>query len=129
MKDVDVKDKTASLKPLTDEQLRQLWTSAPYPEVRQLLWEVRRLQERLIEAHGHLLNAACGYTLDSIADRVINLTSEPCIQRWAVEQMTHESVVRGDKGLPPMAVEDQRKWLEVKIRSTLARSRAAHQPD
>ncbi len=129
MKDVDIKDKTASLEPLTDDQLRQLWTSAPYPEVRQLLWEVRRLQERLITAHGHLLNMACGYTLGHDADRVIDMTSEPCIQRWAVEQMTHESIVRGDRALPPMAVEDQKKWLEVKIRNTLGRMRSAHRQD
>lgn len=129
MRDGDIKDKTASLEPLTDDQLRQLWVSAPYPEVRQLLWEVRRLQEQLITAHGRLLNVACGYTLDSVTDRVIDMTSEPCIQRWAVEQMTHESIVRGDRALPPMAVEDQKKWLKARIDNSLARSRAAHQPD
>ncbi len=129
MRDGDIKDKTASLEPLTDDQLRQLWTSAPYPEVRQLLWEVRRLQERLITAHGHLLNLACGYTLGHDADRVVDMISEPCIQRWAVEQMTHESIVRGDKGLPPMTVEEQKKWLGAKIGNTLSRRRAAHQID
>ncbi len=129
MRGVDIKDKAVSLEPLTDDQLRQLWTSAPYPEVRRLLWEVRRLQERLIEAQGHLLNAACGYTLDSIADRVVNMTSEPCIQRWAIEQMTHESVVRGDKGLPPMSIEDQKKWLTAKIGNTLGRRKDAQRFD
>ena len=91
--------------------------------------EVQRLQEQLIAAHGHLLNPTCGYTLGHDADRVINMIYKPCIHRWAVEQMTHESIVRGDRVRPPMAVEDQKKWLTAKIENTLGRMRIAHQKD
>ncbi len=43
MKKQAIKDAVKDLDPLTDDELRQLWISAPYPEVRALLWEVRRL--------------------------------------------------------------------------------------
>lgn len=109
MRDTDIKDKARSLEPLTDEELRQLWISAPYPEVRALLWEIRRLQEQLVSAHQRLLSAASGYHITYAEDAVIALTTEPCIQRHVSAEMTHASVVRGDKQHPPTTVDDQRK--------------------
>lgn len=128
MRDTDITDKARSLEPLTDERLRQLWISAPYPEVKQLLWEIRRLQEQLVAAHRLLLSAASGYDTRPAEDAVLILATEPCIQRHVSVQMHHASVVRGDKQDPPTTIDDQRKWLKAEISAADARRRAASWP-
>lgn len=128
MRDTDITDKARSLEPLTDERLRQLWISAPYPEVKQLLWEIRRLQEQLVAAHMLLLSAASGYDTQPAADAVLTLATEPCIQRHVSAQMHHASVVRGDTQDPPTTIDDQRKWLKAEIDAARARRRSASWP-
>lgn len=128
MKEQAIRDAVRDLDPLTDEQLRQLWVSAPYPETRALLWEIRRLQEQLVAAHRLLLSAASGYDIQPAEDAVLTLATEPCIQRHVSAQMHHASVVRGDKQQPSTTIDDQRKWLKAEINAAHARRRSASWP-
>lgn len=128
MKDLYIQDMLNSLEPLTDVQLRQLWTSAPHPEVRRLLWEVRRLQEEMVNAHKLLMSAACGYDSTSAERTVLDLVAEPCIQRSVREQVMQATIVRQHHHPAHETVEDLRKWLKSEIDSVHARRRSAGQP-
>lgn len=128
MNDQYIQDTLKCLDPLTDEQLRQLWMSAPYPEVRRLLWEVRRLQEEMVNAHKLLVTAASGYDATSAESTVLDLVAEPCIQRSVREQVMHARIVRQYHHPAYETVEDLRKWLKDEIDAVHAKRRAAAQP-
>lgn len=72
------------LKPLTDEQLRELWRAGPDRETtRALLWEIRRLQERLVDIEMTLLQLHAGIlgAEYSVPHHMRQLMEEPGVQR------------------------------------------------
>lgn len=130
MKPQDIKEAVRGLDPLTDEQLRQLWIAAPYPEVRRLLWEIRRLQQQLISSHRLLTNIANGYMIPptSIEKNVLELVSEPCIERDIREQIQHALLVRQYYTHAMETTEDCQTWLQSEIQTARSKLEGARQP-
>lgn len=85
MNDYRLRSILLDLKPLTDQECRDLWVSAPYPETRKLLWEIKRLQEKIAGIHGTLISHLAGQTgaLSVFETYARDLLSEPAVQaRW-----------------------------------------------
>lgn len=123
MKPQDIKDAVRDLDPLTDEQLRQLWTAAPYPEVRRLMWEIRRLQETINRNHETLMNIASGYSfvLAYVDKTAVDLVSEPCVRRRVQEQVAQAMLERPNYSHALNTIEDYKTWLQSEIDTAQAR--------
>lgn len=123
MKEQAIKDTVKDLDPLTDEELRRLWVSAPYPEVRRLMWEIRRLQETINYMHQTLMNIASGYSLvlTYLDETVLNMVSEPCVRRRVQEEVAQAMLERPNYSHPLNEIEDYKKWLQAEIDAAQAR--------
>lgn len=76
--------KLLELQPQTDQQLRNLWVSAPYPETKALLWEIRRLQNIIVGLHQNAVALTSGQTgaISAFETYARTLMKEPCVQAY-----------------------------------------------
>lgn len=110
-------------KPLTDAELRALWTACPRPEMREALWEIRRLHSRLAYITDKAAMAAGGDedALGSLHYFVAQIVEEPGVQTIiATDVRQHWRMFQqGPLGEPEPSEDDAevaQDWLRKKLR-------------